>query len=201
MLNETVQHLLNSVIPSAREYEAAEHELSMKFSSVNQDLSQCKSEGETAKRKAAQLAVAIDGLVDRASIELSLTKKEIRSEVEKLSRLSDVDRIDAVARINSVANAYKHFELNDPKRLVNSYNDVLYVGAGFGVDGYGVGKFGGPEVIITTNDNTKWKFLGDVTAAIKGWFQYLSSHNTELPCEEHTIWGVVVWRGSKPAVE
>jgi len=49
-------------------------------------------------------------------------------------------RVGALERVRGVANAYKHQNLNDPKLPISSDADVLVVGSGYGVDGYGVGK-------------------------------------------------------------
>ena len=76
-------------------------------------------------------------------------------------------------RVCAVANAYKH-AVDCAANIQSLLNrDILATGAGYGIDGYGVGKFGGVEVLVTERDGTVRKFLGDVPWAIAGWFQFL----------------------------
>lgn len=74
-------------------------------------------------------------------------------------------------------------------------SDILATGAGYGIDGYGVGKFGGVEVLVTERDGTVRKFLGDVPWAIAGWFQFLAAQGAAVPPDECRACGLCV----KPA--
>jgi len=77
MLDITVDHLLNDVLPAAGDYEEAENVLTAAFSADQQPAAWAKEASE-AKRRASQLAVAIDGLADRAALELSVKLDEAR---------------------------------------------------------------------------------------------------------------------------
>ena len=65
MLKPTVDHLIANVIPAARDYYDAETALSAAFATANNDQTKCQAECEMAKRRAAEVALAIDGLADR----------------------------------------------------------------------------------------------------------------------------------------
>ena len=67
MLKPTVQHLTTRVIPAARDYNDAEMALTAALAAANGDQTKCHAECETAKRRAAEAAVALDGLADRAA--------------------------------------------------------------------------------------------------------------------------------------
>jgi hypothetical protein len=56
------------------------------------------------------------------------------------------------------------------KHPVASESDILATGAGYGIGGYGIGKFGGVEVLVTERNGTVRKFLGDVPWAISGFW-------------------------------
>ncbi|MFZ1010638.1 MAG: hypothetical protein WAN65_27615, partial [Candidatus Sulfotelmatobacter sp.] len=72
--------------------------------------------------------------------------------------------------ICAVANAYKHDKLHDPKHPIRSDDDVLVVGAGYGIDGFGLGKFGGIEVIVHQTNGEQRKFLAWISeGANKSW--------------------------------
>jgi hypothetical protein len=68
LLKSTVDHLISNVIPAARDYDDAEKALSSAFSAARCEQGTCKTECETAKRRAAEVAIAIDGLADRAAV-------------------------------------------------------------------------------------------------------------------------------------
>jgi len=80
-----------------------------------------------------------------------------------------------------VANAYKHANLSDPNLPISSDEDVLVVALGYGLDGFGVGKYGGVEVIVREKTATSWKYLGDVPVAIAGWFRFLQDTGAPVP--------------------
>ena len=99
-----------------------------------------------------------------------------------------------------MANAYKHAGPLRGKHPIASELDVLATGAGYGIDGYGVGKYGGVEVLVTERDGTVRKFLGDVPWAIAGWFQFLESKGAALPPDEYCICGICVKSANSAAI-
>jgi hypothetical protein len=143
MLKPTVDHLIASVITAARDYNDAETALTAALAAANNDQLKCHVACETAKRRAAEVAVALDGLADRAARALGSTPNSVRVQVAPLSAIYGTVRQGCVDRVCAVANAYKHDVLNDPKHPIRSDADVLVVGAGYGIDGWGMGKFGG----------------------------------------------------------
>ena len=162
MLEAAVDHLEHNVLPAAGEYEAAEKNLS---STKQGDQSPA---ARNAKRKASDLATALNGLTDRCDIELGLSKTAIGDAVSKLCLWpsSGAARDGAWARIRGVATVYKHHVLTNQALPISSDGDVLVVGLGYGLDGFSVGKFGGaPAVLVQEKDGTKYKFMGDVVVA------------------------------------
>jgi hypothetical protein len=192
MLKSVANHLIVNVIPAARDYGDAEAMLSAAFAAVNEDQSKCHGECETAKRRAAEVAVALDGLADRAALDLGGTPNSVRAQVAPLCAIGGTVRDGCVDRVCAVANAYKHYTLNDPKHLIRSDADVLVVGAGFGIDGYGLGKWGGIEVMVHQTDGQKRKFSADVPYTIAGWFEFLKRQGALLPHEVITVCGLTV---------
>jgi hypothetical protein len=67
MLKSTVNHLIANGLPAARDYNEAEQGLSAAFEAANYDQTKCQADCELVKRRAAEVAVAIDGLADRAA--------------------------------------------------------------------------------------------------------------------------------------
>jgi hypothetical protein len=191
-LNRTCHHLITNVIPAARDYHDAEKALSVAFTIANRDPSKCQTEAATAKRRAAEVAIAIDGLADRAATALGTTPNEIREDVALLCSVMGVLRQGCIDRVCAVANAYKHDGLTDKKHPIRSDADVLVVGLGYGLDGYGMGKFNGVEVMVRQTNGEQRKFLADVPYAIAGWFQFLRQHGAALPSLRYTVCGLVV---------
>jgi hypothetical protein len=181
MLQRTLDHFLKSVLPAAGDYHSAETALSMAYTAAGNVQHKCLAEANNAKRQAANVAIAIDGLADRAANAFNATPQSIRDQVSALCVIDGVKREGCLARICAVANAYKHDELNDPKHPIKSNDDVLVVGGGYGVDGFGIGKYSGIEVMVHQTDGDKRKFLGDVPFAIAGWISFLKKHGAELP--------------------
>lgn len=107
-----------------------------------------KAAADRAKRLAANLAIAIDGLADRAKNETGLSMSDVRRQVGALCLWpgGSTVRAGALERVRGIANAYKHQNLSDPNLPISSDRDVLVVGLGYGKDGYGVGKPSGIEV-------------------------------------------------------
>ena len=186
MLETTVDHLEHSVLPAAREYEAAEKDLT----NAKQD-DQCLAK-RNAKRKASDLAVALDGLTDRCKNELHLTLTQVRDGVSELCLWPcfGAPRAGTWLRVRGVANAYKHQNLRDQELPITSDRDVLVVGLGWGLDAWGVGKWGGAaEVLVQQKDGSKKKFMGDAVVAIAAWFKFLHQHGATLPSGPITILG------------
>jgi hypothetical protein len=190
-LELTVNHLLGYVIPAARDYYDAEMALTKAFAATNYDKSQCRTECETAKRRASEVAVAIDGLADRAATALGSSTNKIRKQVAVLSSIDGSVRHGCVDRVCAVANAYKHDVLDDKKHPIRSAGDVLVVGA-FGIDGYGMGKFAGIGVLVKQSNGKQRKFLADVPYTIAGWYAFLRQQGASLPNDTITICGLRV---------
>jgi hypothetical protein len=193
LLGRSVQHLIENVIPCAAEYEAAEQALSQAYA-ANSAPTSWEAAARHAKRKAAELAIAIDGLSDRASLELGKSLPEIRTAAGNLCvwPTNGIPRDGCLERVRGVANAYKHADLSDPRLPISSDADILVVGLGYGVDGYGVGKFGGVEVIVHEDSGTSWKFEGDAPVAVAAWFRFLASRGASLPNNQYEMFGLKV---------
>jgi hypothetical protein len=65
--------------------------------------------------------------------------------------------------------------------------DVLVVGLGWGLDGWGVGKYGGVEVLVREHDGTKYKMLRDAPVSIAAWFKLLDEHNAEAAMDNRPL--------------
>jgi hypothetical protein len=126
-LEKTLDHLLTNVLEAASDYWAAEEALSLA-----QHAGDWAKEAKTAKRKAAELAIAIDGLSDRASREAHIPVDEVRVAVSALCFWAgslDVRRL-AFESVHGVANAYKHLSLDKISHVIASFDDALAVGLG-----------------------------------------------------------------------
>src|SRR5260370_41886889 len=115
MLQRTLDHLQKNVLPAAYDYDSAEKALSAAFNAAERDLAKCQRESDTAKRRAADVAVAIDGLADRAAVALGSTPDAVRAQVSALCTIETNRRVGCIERVCAVANAYKHDDLRDPK--------------------------------------------------------------------------------------
>jgi hypothetical protein len=195
MLTNTLTHLLNNVIPAARDYEQAEDELTRALAR-NADPNSWAEEGQRARRRAAEVAIAIDGLVDRAASALSLTPDEVRAQVAHGCVIGGTARPGCIDRVCAVANAYKHAGPLRAKHPINSESDVLTTGAGYGIDGHGIGKLSGVEVLVNQKDGTTRKFLGDLPWSIAGWFRFLADHGAPIPATGCIVCGLEVYAGS-----
>ncbi len=142
MLANTTCHLMHNVIPAAVDYGAAEGRLSEAYDAHPNNPDTWVDSARAAKRKAAELAIAIDGLTARAVQEINRSKCSIRADVSALCFFPGTTslRCDALERVRGIANAYKHQNLSDPTLLITSDADVLVVELGYGVEGFGVGK-------------------------------------------------------------
>lgn len=189
MLKDALRHFLENVLPAADDYERAEKGLSRAFKQ-NDDPQSWAAEGQHAKRRAAEAAIAIDGLADRAAATFGLTPDDVRSLVAALCAINGTPRGGTIERVCAVANAYKHAGPLRAKHPIHSESDVLATGAGFGLDAYGVGKFSGVEVLVNQKDGTVRKFLGDVPWAIAGWLQFLADHGSPAPAGDYIICGM-----------
>ena len=191
MLEKTLSHLLKNVIPAAHDYEQAEIQLSVAFNQ-NDEPARWEMAGTNAKRRAAEVAIAIDGLVDRAANDLGITTEGVRKAVASCCTIGGVDRPGSIERVCAVANAYKHAGPLRSQHPIASESDILAAGAGYGIDSYDIGKSGGVEILVKERDGTVRKFLGDVPWAIAGWFRFLSERGATLPLEEYQVCGLSV---------
>jgi len=192
MVSRTTDFLLDFVLPAADDYLAAENALSQAFAAA-QNVALCQLQANLAIRRACEVAIAIDGLTDRAHIETAQSMAVIRASVDTLSVINGNQRQDAFARVSAAANAYKHSNLANPRHPITSFGNILAVGAGYGIDGYGIGKYADVEVILTQNNGTQRKFLGDVPYSIRGWLSYLQLNGATLPTATITVCQVTVW--------
>lgn len=195
MLTIAVNWLIHEVLPAAADYAAAERTLSEAYKADKRPAI-WEAQARNAKRRAAQLAIAIDGLTDRSADDLKMTKANIRKEISALCELPGATTIrdGAHDRIRGVANAYKHQKLSDVSLPIDSDDDILVIGLGYGLDGFGVGKFGGaPEVLVRERSGKKLKFLGDAPAAIAAWFRFLAANGAILPPGTHMMWGLQLY--------
>jgi hypothetical protein len=179
-LKRTLDHLVNDVIAAAKDYEAAERALTDAWNRT-EDLAKCDAEAREAKRRAAQVAIAIDGLADRAKGELGIGIDQVRNQVAALCEINGIERDGCLDRVRGVANAYKHQDLSDTRLPILSNDDVLAAGLGYGLEGYSIGKLSGVEIIVNEKDGERRKFLGDVPWAIAGWFRFLRNHGVTTP--------------------
>jgi hypothetical protein len=92
MLQRTLNHLLKNVLPAANDYDKAEGTLSAAFSAGGGDRAKSHAEADVAKRRAAEVAVAIDGLADRAANALGTTPTSVRAQVSALCAVATILR-------------------------------------------------------------------------------------------------------------
>ena len=195
MLSETFNHLLNNVLPAAHDYERAEGDLTAAFARDG-DPQSWIVEGQQAKRRAAEVAIAIDGLADRAASALGLTPDEVRTRVGQCCIVGTAHRAGCIDRVCAVANAYKHAGPLRAKHPIASESDVLATGAGYGIDAFGVGKYSGVEVLVNQRDGTVRKFLADVPWSIAGWFQFLTDQGAAIPAQDYIVCNLRVHAGA-----
>jgi len=193
MLVKTVSHLIYDVLPAAEDYEKAELRLSQEYN-PDKPVSDWMVAAREAKRRAAQLAISIDGLTDRFAGEQNFTKACIRQTITShcLWPGTETPRLGAHERVRAVANAYKHYNLSDPNMVIKTNDDVDAAGAGYGIDGFGVGKFGGVEVLVNQKNGEVFKFLGDVPVAISAWFNFLEQQGAQIPPGPYMVCGIEV---------
>jgi hypothetical protein len=159
MLASAVQHLLHNVLSAALDYLAAEEALSLAYK-TNSATGGWEAEARLAKRRAAELAIAIDGLPDRCKQDLALSVIQIREAVAAICVWpgTALFRVGCLERVRGAANAYKHENLTDPTLPITSDADILVVGLGYGLDAFGVDKFSGVEVLVREISGVSWKF-------------------------------------------
>jgi hypothetical protein len=191
MLDHTLDHLLHNVLAAAADYEAAERDLTIAFEADNA-VAAWEASARTAKRRTAEVAIAIDGLADRCKNEHGSSLIQIRAAVSALCDWpgTGAPRTGALDRVRGVANAYKHQYLSDRKLPIASDTDVLIVALGWGLDGWGVGKKAVPEVLVRETGGTSYKFLGDAPVAIAAWFKYLDANGATLPAGPFAFYGL-----------
>jgi hypothetical protein len=82
---------------------------------------------------------------------------------------------------------------HDQKHPIRTDADVLVVGTGYGIDGFGLGKYGGGiQVIVHQTDGQQRIFLADVPYAIAGWFAFLKHQGAPLPATSFIVCGLPV---------
>ena len=189
-MTRTSQHLLTKVLPAVVDYETAETQLS-EAHNRDSDPGSWETQGQAAKRRAMELAIAIDGLADRAALELGTPKKDVRSNVQALcAYASGSVRDGCLDRVRAVAVAYRHDNVDDPSLPIKSEDDILSLGLGYGLDGYGVGKFSGVEVLVRETNGPTYKFAGDAPIAIAGWLRYLAANGVPVTAAPERICGL-----------
>ncbi len=190
MINLTLERLMRVVLRGAAKYEAAEAALT-RAHAADPEPAAWEDAGWDAWCEASHLALAIDGLVDRAAIDLNISMASVRETVAELSRWPGAGggpRTGSVERVRSVADAYRHHQLTRPWHTIASAHDVLAVTTAYGAGAFGTGKFGGaPEVIILDKSGGQWKFLADAPVAIAAWFLYLWANGATLPSGPFTV--------------
>jgi hypothetical protein len=152
-----------------------------------------KVSGPSAARRRLR-SQSIASRTGRASA-LGLTPDEVRAQVAYRCVIGDIARPGCIDRVCAVANAYKHAGPLRAKHPIDSESDVLATGAGYGIDGYGIGKFSGVEVLVNQKDGTTRKFLGDVPWSIAGWVRFLADHGAPAPATGCIVCGLEVNAG------
>ncbi len=172
---DVLQHIQAYVLPTIRDYERAEIALTRasRSSAIDSDWA---IEANEAKRHAAQAAIALDGLVDRFELAYAVSKEDIRKELEQSCIVQN--RPGAAARVSGVANAYKHAQLNQNRHPIKSWAEVKAIAPGYGIDGFGVGKMGEPEVVTKdASSGEEFKFLGDIPVLFQSFIWILSARD------------------------
>ena len=169
------EHFVNFVLPAGRSYRVAEVALSKAFRQHGRETDEFRRAQNDAIREGSNMAIAFDALVDRARMVGGRSREQIYADVAPLCRHGDNLRDGVLERLSAIANAYKHYKLDEQRHPIRSADDVLAVGSGYGVDGYGVGKSGEPEVLIRLQDGKQRKLLGDGQLATVGWQTFLQS--------------------------
>ena len=102
-------------------------------------------------------------------------------------------RTKSLERVSGVANAYKHSILEYERHPIDSFESVLAVGLGYGLDGFGVGKYGGVEVITKDKSGESWKFLGDAATTISAWLRFLLSRGAKPPADPISVFRIEIY--------
>ena len=192
MVTQTTAFLFDYVLPAAADYFAAEQALSQAYNATK-NLANCQLAANLAIRRACEACVAMDGLTDRAHIETGQSLTAIRAAIDPLCTINGYHRADAFVRVSAAANAYKHSDLSNPRHPISSFGNILAVGLGFGLDGFGIGKYSGVEVILTLSNGQQRKMLGDIPYAARGWLSYLQANGAALPPAPITVCNVAIW--------
>jgi len=192
MVIRTTDFLLDYVLAAAHDYYAAELALTQAFAPTK-NITNCQPQANLAIRRACEACVAIDGLTDRAHIETGQSMTAIRTAIDPLCIINGYHRAGAFVRVSAAANAYKHSDLTHPRHPISSFGHILAVGAGYGVDGFGIGKYSGVEVILTLTNGTQRKMLGDLPYAVRGWLSFLRANGAPLPTGPFKVCNVTVW--------
>jgi hypothetical protein len=194
MLESVVDRLICDVMADVAEYEDAETALSLAYAADQRPLSWERA-ARNAWRKACHLAIGIEGLNDRAAIDLGRGIRHIRLDIRARCQLpGGSPRPISAALIRAVADAYKHQDLTKFRHPIASDRDIVSVEQDFGAGDFGAGKWNGaPEVVIRDTAGQKWKFMAEAPIVIAAWFRFLSDHGAALPCLPYTVCNVLVY--------
>jgi hypothetical protein len=99
-------------------------------------------------------------LADRAKGELGIKIDLVRTQAAALCEIKGVKRDGC--RVRGVANAYEHQDFTGERLPILSNDDVLAAALGYGLEGYGVAKPGGVEIIVNEKGRERRKFLADL---------------------------------------
>jgi len=176
MPRTALEQLVQVVLPAAEEYFAAEEAASD------------TATGDVAVRKALALCVPMTKLIEISVEEFHLAPAKVRLLVQAGCCFpGGAERPGCIERIRAVAAAARHPALSDQSLPITSEDDVIFHGAGWGIDGFGIGKYGGLETLIREKSGQVFKFLGDVPCAVQGWSNFLSSQGVVMPGTVHKV--------------
>ena len=192
MVPQTTAFLFDFVLLATDDYLAAEGLLSQAYAAT-QNMANCQREANLAIRRACEASIALDGLTDRAHIETKQQMNAIRATVDSLCVVNGYHRQGAYVRVGATANAYKHSSLSNPRHPITSFGNIVAVGPGYGIDGYGIGKFSGVEGILTQTNGPQRKLLGDIPYSVRGWLLYLQANGAVLPTTPIAVCNLRVW--------
>jgi hypothetical protein len=199
MLESVVDHLIRDVLADAAEYDKAETVLSRAFAADPRPIG-WESAARDAWRKACHLAIGIEGLNERAAIDLGRGIRHIRLDIRaRCQSPGGSPRPISAALIRAVADAYKHQDLSKFPYPIASDRDTVVVLPDFGVQDFGAGDFragksnGDPEVVIRDTAGRKWKFMSEAPIVVAAWFRFLADHGAALPCLPYTVCNVLVY--------
>jgi len=173
----TVHYLEREVLSAAADYAAVEGDLDFAFTPADQiDLRRL------VKRRAYELAVAINGLTKCAADELGIPVAAVRQQVADFCAWPDGTLRDGCfGRVQKAADVFESFNLTDPSLLIDSDSDILVVTCGHDVDRRVVWRDNKEKVLFRNGGSAIWKFAGDAVITLRGWYRYLHIQGAALP--------------------